>query len=177
MRELNFSGRPYFNLYGGQYTFMVNFELLCDWAKAEGFSSIEKDYQHYYVGKHLKDKVISLVELLQSHHKVQTMDFWDRDILMLKTLNALNKVYKSNYHYRMKYSSMDGTPSNQRQQIKELTDKLSANGVPDTVAYISEKEVMQVSVDLSKLGYREQEYSSLFQKPTEPISFVVMNLR
>ena len=65
----------------------------------------------------------------------------------------------------------------ERQQIKELTDKLSANGVPDTVAYISKKEVMRVSADLAKLGYREQEYSSLFQAPTEPISFVVMNLR
>jgi hypothetical protein len=177
MRELNFSGRPYFNLYGGQYTFMVNFELLCVWAKAEGFSSVEKDYQHSFVGKHLKDKVISLVELLQSHRKVQIMDPWDRDILMLKTLDALNKVYKSNYHYKMKYSSMEGTPNSQKQQIKELTDKLSANGVPDTVAYIREKEVMRVSVDLAKLGYREQEYSSLFQTPTEPISFVIMNLR
>ena len=105
------------------------------------------------------------------------MDPWDRDILMLKTLGALNKVYKSDYHYKMKYSSMEGTPNRQRQKIKELTDKLSANGVPDTVAYISEKEVMRASVDLAKLGYREQEYSSLFQKPTEPISFVVMNLR
>ena len=72
---------------------------------------------------------------------------------------------------------MDGTPSNQRQQIKALTDKLSANGVPDAVAYISEKEVTQVSGDLAKLGYREQEYSPLFQAPTEPISFVVINLR
>jgi hypothetical protein len=45
------------------------------------------------------------------------------------------------------------------------------------VAYISEKEVMQVSADLAKLGYREWEYSPLFQAPTEPISFVVMNLR
>ena len=56
LRELNHPGRPYFNLYGGQYTCMVNFELLCDWARAVGFSSVEKEYQHLYVGKHLQNK-------------------------------------------------------------------------------------------------------------------------
>ena len=33
----------------------------------------------------------------------------------------------------------------QRQQIYELADTLNTNGVPDTVAYVSEKEVKQVS--------------------------------
>ena len=78
----------------------------------------------------------------------------------------------------MKYPATEETPSSQRQQIKELADKLSTNGVPDTVAYVSEKEVLQVSADLAELGYDEQQYTSLFQgPPTEPISFVVMNLR
>jgi len=46
------------------------------------------------------------------------------------------------------------------------------------VAYVSEKEVLQVSADLAELGYDEQQYTPLFQgPPTEPISFVVMNLR
>ena len=178
MRELNFSGRPYFNLYGGQYTFMVNFELLCDWAQAEGFSEVEKEYQHRYVGKHLQDRVISVVELVQTHHNASNMPSWDRDVLMLKTLHTLNKAYKSQYQTKMKYPATEETPSSQRQQIKELADKLSTDGVPDTVAYVSEKEVLQVSADLAELGYDEQQYTSLFQgPPTEPISFVVMNLR
>ena len=49
----------------------------------------------------------------------------------------------------MKYTAMEGTPSSQQKQIKELAGKLSINGVPDTVAYVTEKEVMQVSSDLA----------------------------
>ena len=156
----------------------MNFELLSNWAQAEGFSSVEKEYQHLYVGKHLRGRVISVVELVQTHHNASNMPSWDRDILMLKTLHILNKAYKNQYKTKMKYPAMEETPSSQRQQIKELADKLSVNGVPDTVAYVSEKEVLQVSADLAELGYDEQQYTSLFQgPPTEPISFVVMNLR
>ena len=155
---------------------MVNFELLSQWAVAEGFSSVEKEYQHSYVGRHLQDRVISLVELIQTHRDAPNMSSWDRDILMLETLNALNKVYKSDYQSRIKYTSMEGTPSSQQQQIKELVDQLNIDGVPDTVAYVTEKEVSQVSSDLALLGYHDQRYIPLFQGPTEPISFVIMNL-
>ena len=176
LRELNFPERPYFNLYGGQYTFMVNFELLSQWARAEGFTSVTKEHQHSYVGRHLKDRAISLVELIQTHHDAPSMSTWDRDILMLETLNTLNKVYKSHYKAKMKYAATEGTPSNQQNKIKELVDKLSVNGVPDTVAYIMEKEVMQVSSDLAELGYDEELYAPLFQESTKPITFVIMNL-
>ena len=176
MQELNFSERPYFNLYGGQYTFMVNFELLNQWAHAEGFSSVEKEHQHSYVGRHLQDKVISVVELVQTHSDAPNMSSWDRDILMLKTLNTLNKAYKNHYQSEMKYTAMEGAPSSQQKQIKELASKLSTNGVPDTVAYVTEKEVMKVSADLAELGYDEQLYAPLFQGSTEAISFVIMNL-
>ena len=176
MQELNFSERPYFNLYGGQYTFMVNFELLNQWAHAEGFSSVEKEHQHSYVGRHLQDKVISVVELVQTHSNAPNMSSWDRDILMLKTLNTLNKAYKNHYQSEMKYTAMEGAPSSQQKQIKELAGKLSTNGVPDTVAYVTEKEVMKVSADLAELGYDEQLYAPLFQGSTEAISFVIMNL-
>ena len=176
MQELNFSERPYFNLYGGQYTFMVNFELLNQWAHAEGFSSVEKEHQHSYVGRHLRDKVISVVELVQTHSDAPNMSSWDRDILMLKTLNTLNKAYKNHYQSEMKYTAMEGAPSSQQKQIKELAGKLSTNGVPDTVAYVTEKEVMKVSADLAELGYDEQLYAPLFQGSTEAISFVIMNL-
>ncbi|MBT3514991.1 MAG: hypothetical protein HOB32_03190 [Nitrospina sp.] len=176
MQELNFSERPYFNLYGGQYTFMVNFELLNQWAHAEGFASVEKEHQHSYVGRHLQDSVISVVELVQTHSGAPNMPPWDRDILMLKTLNILNKAYKNNYPSEMKYNVMEGTPSSKQKQIKELAAKLSTNGVPDTVAYVTKKEVMEVSTDLAELGYDEKIYTPLFKGSTDPISFVIMNL-
>ena len=124
MQELNFSERPYFNLYGGQYTFMVNFELLNQWAHAEGFSSVEKEHQHSYVGRHLRDKVTSVVELVQTHSDAPNMSSWGRDILMLKTLNILNKAYKNHYQSEMKYTAMEGAPSSQQKQIKELAEQI-----------------------------------------------------
>ncbi|KMP10456.1 hypothetical protein UR09_00545 [Candidatus Nitromaritima sp. SCGC AAA799-A02] len=177
LRDLNFSGRPYFNLYGGQYTFMVNFELLGDWAKAAGFSSIEKEYQHHFVGKHLNDRVISVVELVQTHARAADMQPWDRDILLLKTLHVLNEVYKNPYRHKMEYPAMEGTPEEPCRQIAELADSLSEYGVPDTVAYVSESEVRQVADRLAGLGYDERDYAPLFQGPAEPISFVIMNFR
>lgn len=177
LQELNLSGRSYFNLYGGQYTFMVNFELLGDWAQATGFSSVEKEYQQSYVGKHLRDRVISVVELLQTHKDAPDMDPWDRDILMLKTLHILNTTYQSPYQSKLEYPVMEGTPNAPRQKITKLADTLSSNGVPDTVAYVSEKEVQQVSAGLAELGYEERNYIPLFQGPLEPISFVIMNFR
>ena len=177
LQELNHPERPYFNIYGGQYTCMVNFELMCNWAQAVGFSSAEKEYQHHYVGKHLQDKVISVLELVQTHPKAIRMTPWDRDILMLKTLHILNKTYKSPYQAKMTYPEIEGTPNGERQIIYELANTLSISGVPDTVAYISSKEVQQVSSDLAKLGYDERVYATLFQGPTDPVSFVIINLR
>jgi len=177
LRELNFAGRPYFNLYGGQYTFMVNFELLGDWAQAEGFSSVEKEYQHRFVGKNLNDRVISVLELVQTHHGAHDMAPWDRDILMLRTLHALNTAYKSPYRHKMEYPPMEGTPDTSRQQMIELVRTLNIQGVPDTVAYVTESEVRRVADQLASLGYDERDYGSLFQGSGEPISFVIMSFR
>ncbi|MCH8158066.1 MAG: hypothetical protein IID18_10025, partial [Nitrospinae bacterium] len=177
LRDLNHAGRPYFNLYGGQYTFMVNFELLGDWAQAEGFSSVEKEYQHRFVEKHLHDRVISILELVQTHHDAANMAPWDRDILMLQTLHTLNKAYKSPYRHKMEYPPMEGTPKHQHQQMEKLVRNLSVHGVPDTVAYVTESEVRQVADQLAALGYAAPDYAPLFQGPSEPISFVIMNFR
>ena len=96
------------------------------------------------------------------------------DIIQLKPKTFRN--YKNHYQSKMKYAAMEGAPSSQQKQIKELAGKLSINGVPDTVAYVTEKEVMDVSSDLAVLGYDEQQYAPLFKGPIEPISFVIMNL-
>ena len=125
----------------------------------------------------MQDKVISVLELVQTYPKAMRMTPWDRDILMLKTLHILNKTYKSPYQAKMTYPEVEGTPNGQRQIIYELANTLNINGVPDTVAYISSKEVQQVSSDLAKLGYDERVYATLFQGPTDPVSFVIINLR
>lgn len=177
IEELNREGRPYFNLYGGQYTFMVNFELLADVGRAVGFKNVQKEYQDRFVGRHLKENVRSIVDLLQSHPAIAEMPPWDRDLLMIQTLNALNETYKSPYKNKMDYPLMQGTPKKQRKQIAKLVKSLNSHGVPDTVAYVTEGEVFSVIKQLKRLGYGEKVLERAFQTRTDPIAFVGINFR
>lgn len=177
INELNQEGRPYFNLYGGQYTFMVNFELLGEVGKAVGFKSVEKELQRSYVGRHLQEKLMSVVEIVQTHPQIAEMAPWDRDTLMLSTLHALNGTYRSPYKRKLSYPIMDGTPKKQRKQIAQLVETLSPTGVPDTVAYVTEGETLGVIKQLKRLGYAENELRRVFLHPDQVISFTYMNFQ
>ena len=172
MQDLNQEGRPYFNLYGGQYTFMVNFPLLENMGRSIGFTDITREYQNQFVQKDLGSEAISLVDLMQQHPRVAEMPPWDRDILMLSTLHALNTVYRSPYSGKLDYPAMEGTPKKQRKQIAQLSKNLSSRGVPDTVAYVTREEVLASLKPLRKLGYREKDIEAAFQSPPPPVSFV-----
>ncbi len=171
-KDLNQEGRPYFNLYGGQYTFMVNFPLLEEVGRAIGFSEVSKEYQNEYVKRSLDAEVSGVVELVQNHPQVANMPGWDRDILMLRTLQALNAVYHSPYPGKLEYPPMPGTPKKQRKQILQLAKNLSARGVPDTVAYVTKEEVFAALKPLRKLGYREKDIEAAFHSPPQPVSFI-----
>lgn len=172
VKDLNQEGRPYFNLYGGQYTFMVNFPLLENIGRSLGFTEVTREYQNQFVEKDLGSTVLSLVDLVQNHPQAINMAPWDRDILMLSTLTALNTVYRSPYSGKLNYPAMEGTPKKQRKQIAQLAKNLSSRGVPDTVAYVTREEVLSALKPLRKLGYREKDIQSAFQSPPPPISFV-----
>ncbi|MBT5470639.1 MAG: hypothetical protein HOK41_08545 [Nitrospina sp.] len=171
-QDLNQEGRPYFNLYGGQYTFMVNFPLLEDVGREIGFSEITREYQNNFVKRSLDEEVSGVVELVQNHPQVANMPGWDRDILMLRTLQALNTVYHSPYSGKLNYPAMPGTPKKQRKQISQLAQNLSARGVPDTVAYVTKEEVLAALKPLRKLGYREKDIEAAFHSPPAPVSFI-----
>jgi SAM-dependent MidA family methyltransferase len=177
LNELNQVGRPYFNLYGGQYTFMVNFDLLARVGKDIGFSHADKEYQHDYVGRFLNQKVASLVEIMQNHPQVGNMAPWDRDLLMVQTIHAINSAYRSPYKNKMKYPPAEGTPKKQRKMMAKLVDNLSSRGVPDTVAYVSETEVISSFKPLLKLGYREKDLLRAFQSPPPAIAFTALHFR
>ena len=172
MLDLNQEGRPYFNLYGGQYTFMVNFPLLENIGRSLGFTQIIREYQSQFVKKDLESDAISLVDLVQNHPHTPSMAPWDRDILMLGTLHALNTVYRSPYSGKLNYPALEGTPKKQRKQITLLAKNLSSRGVPDTVAYVTRDEVLAALKPLRKLGYREKDIQSAFQSPPSAVSFI-----
>lgn len=171
-KDLNQEGRPYFNLYGGQYTFMVNFPLLEEVGREIGFSDIIREYQNAYVKRSLEAEATGVVDLVQNHPQVSQMPGWDRDILMLRTLQALNSAYHSPYPGKLEYPPTPGTPKKQRKQILQLVKNLSAHGVPDTVAYVTQEEAFAALKPLRKLGYREKDIQASFQSPPPPVSFV-----
>ena len=177
INELNQEGRPYFNLYGGQYTFMVNFDLLARIAKSVGFAQADKEYQHDYVGRLLNERVASMVEILQNHPQITQMATWDRDLLMVQTIHAMNSAYRSPYKNKMKYPLVEGTPKKQRKLMAKLVDNLSSRGVPDTVAYVSQSEVVSALKPLRKLGYREKDLLRAFQSPPPAIAFTAQHFR
>ena len=176
-RELNLPDRPYYKLYGGQYTSMVNFPLIAEVARAVGFAEVQLEHQHDFVGRHLSEKVLSALELVQIHPKISRMEPWDADLLMLQTLQALNATYRSPYTSKMDYPALPGTPKKPRKQIAELSKNLSATGVPDTVAYITASEVADASSRLKKLGYGERDLKHAFDRTGQPIAFGHMTLR
>ncbi|MCH8207539.1 MAG: hypothetical protein IIA62_00525 [Nitrospinae bacterium] len=176
-KELNTAGRPYFKLYGGQYTCMVNFPLLEEVGKTIGFKSIEREHQRRFMGRKVGETVVSVVELVQNHPEIQRMRPWDVDLLMLNTLHALNTSYKSPYKHKMEYPPMPGTPKKHRKQIQQRVQSLSPSGVPDTVAYVTAKEVYSAAKPLRQLGYREKDLKRGFSNYDQPISFVRMNFK
>lgn len=171
MDHVNWEGRPYFKIYGGQYTSMVNFPLMAEVGRAVGFDSVQSEPQHDYVGRHLNDKVISLVELVHGHREAPRMEPWHMDLLMLKTLNVLNTTYHNPYPHKMDYPVLPGTPKKYRKLIAQEAKNLSVTGVPDTVAYVTEGEVFAVAVPLKKLGYREKDLHKAFNPSDQPITF------
>ena len=170
--DLTDSARPYYNLYGGQYTFMVNFPLLAEVGKAIGFGSVKLQRQHHFVGQRMKEDVLSLLELLQSHPEVGRMESWERDILLLETLHAINAVYKSPYKQKMEYPTMPGTPKKFRKKIEQFVKSLNPWGIPDTVAYLTHEEIIASSRRLNKLGYGERHFHMAFQSCQQPVSFI-----
>lgn len=177
MDHLNWEGRPYFKLYGGQYTSMVNFPLLMDVGREVGFREVECEPQHAFVSRSLGEPVISLVELVQNHPQAAQLAPWDVDVLMLQTLQALNTHYRSPYTNKLDYPAMPGTPKKQRKLIQQLAQGMNARGVPDTVAYIAESEVRAVDKALRKLGYREKDLQRSFHPDPTPIQFGKLTFR
>ena len=170
--DLADTDRPYYNLYGGQYTFMVNFPLLAETRKAIGFNSIHLQRQHHFVGERMRQDVLSLLELVQSHPEASHMEIWERDILLLETLHVINIVYKSPFKHKLEYPTMPGAPKKFRKKIEQLVKTLNPWGVPDTVAYLTRDELVASSHRLHKLGYREKHLQIAFKACKKPVSFI-----
>lgn len=145
--------KPCYGLHGGQYTFIVNFALCEAVAKQLGVREVTVEQQREFVSRMLGVNLVTVVDLLETYPSPRQLTPWEQDRLTLKTLKALDGRYRSPYSRTLDYPIRPDTPQAERAELEALLKGLPATGVPDTIAYLSEEEVLGAVTDLEALGF------------------------
>ena len=168
---LNDPEKPCYNLVGGQFSFMVNVPLLEDVAKQVGGTRVTVEPQKEFVGRSLGVNVMSLMDVLASHPNLPQDGPWAIDLLILKTIEAVNAGYTSPYERTIELPMTPGTPEETRRELEQLLERRATHGVPDTVAYLTEEEVMSAAGRLEELGYDRGTLQAAFMAPPQPVDY------
>ncbi|MDH4328189.1 MAG: class I SAM-dependent methyltransferase, partial [Nitrospira sp.] len=140
-KVLNDPEKPCYGQFGGQYSFMINFALAEAVAKHLGLGRTVVEPQREFVGRSLNSNVITLMDLLATHPSAgPNLRPWEQDRLVLKTIKALNETYESPYSRALSYPLGRDMPSEERDTLNGILLSLKRQGVPDTVAYLTEEE-------------------------------------
>src|SRR2546421_9381132 len=145
--------KPCYGLYGGQYSFIVNFALCDEVARHLGCREIAIEPQRQFVSRMLGVTVLTVVDLLEAYPSLGRLKPWERDRLILQTLKALDGGYRSPYHRPIDFPIQAQIPDPQRRELQVLLESLPPTGVPDTIAYLSEEEVLGVLPHLEAVGF------------------------
>lgn len=150
---LNDPDKPCYGQFGGQYSFMVNFALVEAVARHLGPATVTLESQREFVGRNLGTNVLSLMDLLAAFPRADRLAPWEQDRLIIKTILLLNQRYQSPYGRPMEFTLRQDMPSAERAELEGILRSLKRDGIPDTVAYVSEEEVTGVLGELETLGY------------------------
>jgi hypothetical protein len=168
---LNDPEKPCYNLVGGQFSFMVNLALLEDVAKQVGGLQVTIEPQKEFVGRSLGGNVMSLMDVLASHPNLPQDAPWQIDRLILKTVEAVNAGYVSPYERTIDLPLSPETPAETRRELEQLLARQARQGVPDTVAYLAEEEVMKAAGQLEELGYDRSILRAALLAPPQPVDY------
>jgi Putative S-adenosyl-L-methionine-dependent methyltransferase len=168
---LNDPEKPCYNLLGGQFSFMVNFALLEEVAKQLGHGQVSLEPQKEFVGRNLRTNVMSLMDVLASHPRLPDGDQWEVDRFILKTIGAINSAYQSPYKRKIEFPVPPNLSDGQQAELQQLLDSFHATGVPDTIAYLTEEEVMGVAGKLEELGYDRETLRAVLKAPAQPVDY------
>ncbi len=172
MKVLNDPEKPCYGQFGGQYSFMVNFVLAEAVAKHLGVSSVVLELQREFVGSRLSTNVMTLMDVLACHSQVGTMaQPWELDRLTVRTIQALNETYESPYERQLDFPLREEGPLHERHELQETVRSLKRNGLPDTVAYLTEDEVVRAQKDLEPLGYDRESILMALGAPAGPVEY------
>ena len=171
---LNDPEKPCYGQFGGQYSFMVNFALVEMVAKHLGMKVSEIEPQKEYVGRCLSTNVMSLMDLLATHPRSHALKGWEQDTLIVQTIGALNESYQSPYHRTIEFPEFPlstDIPPDGRQTLQRLLASLKKDGIPDTIAYLTEEELTTALPDLEAIGYDRDIIQSALQAPAQNVDY------
>ncbi len=167
---LNDPDKPCYNLVGGQLSFMINFALLEDVAGQIG-GHVRIEPQKEFVGRSLGANVMSFMDVLASHPNVPRGEQWEVDRLIVKTIEAVNAGYASPYERTMALPLAPETPDEPRRELERLLARQSGRGIADTVAYVTEAEIMSVAGQLEALGYERHGLQAALMAPPQSVDY------
>ena len=172
MTVLNNPDKPCYGQFGGQYSFMVNFALMEMVAKHLGLKQTTCEPQREFVGRALGTNVMTLMDLLATHPSAgPELQPWEQDRLVLKTINALNETFESPYRRRLEFPINRNMPPEERDTLGAILRGLKEQGVPDTVAYLTEEELTLAQRDLEAIGYESEAIRMALSAPPNQIEY------
>jgi hypothetical protein len=172
MKVLNDPDKPCYGQFGGQYSFMINFPLVEAVAKHLGVAQVTLEPQREFVGRSLNTNVITLMDLLATHPSAgPKLQPWEQDRLALKTIKALNETYESPYSRALDFPLRKDMPAEERETLNGMLLSLKRQGIPDTVAYITEEELTRAAKDLEDIGYDPETVSIALTAPPSPVEY------
>jgi SAM-dependent MidA family methyltransferase len=178
MNVLNDPEKPCYGQFGGQYSFMINFALVDAVAKHLGLKQTTFEPQREFVGRSLNTNVITLMDLLATHPSAgPKLQVWEQDKLVLKTIRALNETFESPYRRRLEFPLGATMPPDERETLGVILRALKDNGIPDTVAYVTEEELTRAQKDLEEIGYDVDAIQMAMTAPPSPVEYCHFSCR
>jgi hypothetical protein len=151
---------------------MINFALVEAVAKHLGLRQTTLEPQREFVGRSLNTNVVTLMDLLATHPSAgPKLQAWEQDRLVLKTIKALNETFESAYHHRLEFPLGANMPPEEHDTLGAILRSLKDNGVPDTVAYVTEEELAGAQKDLEAIGYDLDSIAMAMSAPPSPIEY------
>jgi hypothetical protein len=112
------------------------------------------------------------MDLLATHPSAgPTLQAWEQDKLVLKTIRALNETFESPYRRRLEFPLGANMPPGERETLGAIVRALKDNGIPDTVAYVTEEELARAQKDLEEIGYDVDAIQMAMTAPPSPVEY------
>ena len=110
-------------------------------------------------------------DLLACYPAPRSLQPWEQDRLIIKTIHALKGRYRSPYRRRIEFPIRPETPPDERKALEDMLRSLGEDGIPDTVAYVTEAELAGTMGELERLGYHRDTIMAALATPLQPIDY------